>query len=93
MARTPESAGAVRRARTEQIDTFVLRRVSWVVLALGLIATGLFAVEPDVRLHPGLALLAFTGLVGTGMLRLLVHLLRTPPAEPEPSSEEHDPRA
>lgn len=91
MPRTRESAGAIRQARTEQIDTFVLRRVSWVVLALGLIATGLFAVEPDVRLHPGLALLAFTGLVGTGMLRLLVHLLRTPPAEPD--ADGHDPRA
>lgn len=82
MARTRESAGAIRRAQTEQIDSFVLERVSWVVLALGLVAAGLFALEPDVRLHPGLALLGITGLFGTGMLRLLAHLLRTPPADP-----------
>jgi hypothetical protein len=87
MARTRENAGAVRRARSHEHDGFVLVRVSWVVLALGVIATALFALEPDVRAHPGLALLGITGLFGTGMLRLLAHLLRTPPTHAEPDDD------
>jgi hypothetical protein len=87
MARTREHAGAIRRARTQQLDSFVLVRVSWVVLALGLVATGLFVLDPDVRTHPGLALLGFTGLVGTGMLRLLAHLLRDAPASADTTDD------
>lgn len=69
----------VRRVHPEPADSFVLVRVSWVMLGLGAIAAVLFSMEPDVRTHPGLLLLGITGLVGTGVLRLLAHLLRTPP--------------
>ena len=69
----------VRRVHPEPADSFVLVRVSWVMLGLGAIAAVLFSMEPDVRTHPGLLLLGITGLVGTGVLRLLAHLLGTPP--------------
>lgn len=83
-SRSPDSAGSVRRPSPPAVDSFVLARLSWIVLALGVAAAGLFAIDPDPRAHPGLLLLGITGLVGTGTLRLLAFLLRTPPREHEP---------
>ena len=72
----------IARARSQEVDTAVLRRVSWVFLVLGIVAGGLFLSEPDVRAHPQTFLLGITGIVGSGMLRVLAWLLRTPPREP-----------
>ena len=62
-------------------DTRVIATVSWIVLGLGVIATLLFVREPSVVQHPGLFLLATTGLVGCVSLRILARLLRDRPVD------------
>ena len=57
----------------------MLTGVSWIFLALGVISLGLFLREPNIHLHPQLALLGGTALLGVVTLRVLAHLLREPP--------------
>lgn len=62
-------------------DTQVIATVSWIVLGLGVLATALFLREPSLFEHPGLFLLAATGLVGCVILRILARLLRDRPVD------------
>jgi hypothetical protein len=65
---------SLRRVDPAPSETFVLRRVSWVFAALGVIALSLFALEPNIHAHPQLPLLGVTGLVGVVTLRGLARL-------------------
>ena len=62
-------------------DTRVIAAVSWIILAIGIVAAALFAGDPSVLRHPGLFLLATTGLVGCASLRVLARLLRDRPVD------------
>jgi hypothetical protein len=62
-------------------DTRVMSTVSWVFLALGLFAGGLFLQDPNIARHPHLFLLGVTGLVGSAILRVLARLLRDRPVD------------
>jgi hypothetical protein len=62
-------------------DTRVMSTVSWVFLALGVFASALFLQDPNIARHPHLFLLGTTGLVGSGILRVLARLLRDRPLD------------
>lgn len=61
-------------------ETAVLRAVSWVMLALGIIALSVFATAPDFHAYPGVLLLGITGVIGCGVLRLLAWALASRPS-------------
>ena len=62
-------------------DTRVISTVSWVFLALGVLASALFVQDPNIARHPHLFLLGTTGVVGSGILRVLARLLRDRPLD------------
>lgn len=65
--------------RVDRIDTHVLRRVSWIFLALGLIGLSLFALDPDIHERPQLLLIGGVGVLGSIKLRVLAFVFREPP--------------
>jgi hypothetical protein len=62
-------------------ETRVMTSVSWVFLALGILATALFLRDPNVPRHPHLFLLGITGLVGSATLKILARLFRDRPVD------------
>lgn len=63
----------------DRIDTHVLRRVSWIFLALGVVGLVLFAMDPDIRERPQLLLIGAVGVLGSIKLRVLAFVFREPP--------------
>ena len=59
----------------------MLRGVSWVMLALGVVALSVFARAPDFHAYPGVLLLGITGIIGCGVLRLLAWALASRPPQ------------
>lgn len=57
-------------------ETRVLTTVKWIFFTLGAVALVLFLLDPDLRAHPQLVLLAGTGLLGTLTLHGLSGILR-----------------
>lgn len=66
---------------TAKDETRVLVGISWVFLALGVIATGFFLRDPSISRHPQLLMVGATSLVGCGVLRLIAKLVGAPRPE------------
>ena len=78
MACSPVGPGAwwgLQMGQDMNKETRVLRVVKWIFLALGLGALIMFVLDPDIRAHPELVLLAGTGLTGALILHALIGIL------------------
>lgn len=74
MARPGIVVGAMPQPRTTK-DLRVLTSVKWIFFTMGAVSLALFALEPDIHVHPQLLLLGCTGLLGALMLHGLSAVL------------------
>lgn len=74
MARPGIVMVAMPQPRTSK-DLRVLTGVKWIFFTMGAVSLALFALEPDIHVHPQLLLLGCTGLLGALMLHGLSAVL------------------